>query len=389
MAEAIVGLLISKIGVALGNKAATYAMSQISNEASDLRSLFGEIHKPKEELESIKAYLRDIEKYKDISETTHIFIKNIRHLAFRIEDVIDEFTYKLEDDKYVGFASKTRKRVRNVHIWKRLALELRHINAEIEDATRRRDRYAMVGSWRNNDLIHQNRSANRIIYIPRKEDLVGIEDIVDKIKRWLVSDLDGRNTKTITVWGMGGVGKTTLVDYVYNIVNVNFDAAAWITVSKNHQVEDLLNKICKELAISVDTNMEMRNLVTFSRNHLEGKRYIIVLDDVWEVDVWINIMDVFPTNCISRFVITSRKYEVASLATGNCTVKLDPLALNHSYELFCKLAFRYCEDKSCPLELCELAAKFLLKCEGLPIAIACIGRLLSCKPPTYSIWDNV
>jgi len=36
-----------------------------------------------------------------------------------------------------------------------------------------------------------------------------------------------------------------------------------------------------------------------------------------------------------------------------------------------------------------LGAKFLLKCGGLPIAIACIGRLLSCKPPTHSQWENV
>jgi len=136
--------------------------------------------------------------------------------------------------------------------------------------------------------------------------------------------------------------------------------------------------------------MEIRGLVEIIRKHLEGKRYILVLDDVWEKDVWINnIMEVFPTNCTSRFVLTSRKFEVASLATSNCRIELEPLGDKHSWELFCKAAFRNSDDKRCPSELQDLAVKFLQTCEGLPIAIACIGRLLSVKQPTYSEWDSV
>jgi disease resistance protein RPM1 len=126
---------------------------------------------------------------------------------------------------------------------------------------------------------------------------------------------------------MGGVGKTTLVDHVYKTVKLDFDAAAWVTVSKSYQGEDLLKRIAREFGIVIDaTNMEIRSLVEIIRKHLGGKRYILVLDDVWEKDVWINnIMEVFPTNCTSRFVLTSRKFEVASLATSNCTIKLEPL----------------------------------------------------------------
>jgi disease resistance protein RPM1 len=378
MAEAFVGLLISKLGMALGKEAATYGASQISKEASDLRGLVDEIHKAKEELESIKAYLHDTEKFKDTNETTSIFARRIQDLAFQIEDVVDEFTYKLEDDKHIGFASKTKKRIRHINIWGRLALELRRIDVELEDATKRRDRYTMLRIGKDNGSDHHVRSNNQIVCLARKEDLVGIEDSVDELKRWLVSDFDA------------GVGKTTLVDHVYNIVKKDFDAAAWVTVSKNYQVEDLLKKIAREFGISVDANnMELRSLVADIRKYLEGKRYILVLDDVWEKDVWINIMDVFPINCISRFVLTSRKHEVASLATSNCAIQLEPLGENDSWKLFCNVAFRNDVDKRCPSELNDLATKFLQKCEGLPLDIACIGRLLSCKPPTYSAWKNL
>jgi len=57
--------------------------------------------------------------------------------------------------------------------------------------------------------------------------------------------------------------------------------------------------------------------------------------------------------------------------------------------LFCKLAFWNNDEKTCPSELLGLATKFLEKCAGLPLVIARIGRLLSCRPPTYTEWESV
>ncbi|XP_062183204.1 LOW QUALITY PROTEIN: disease resistance protein RPM1-like [Phragmites australis] len=290
MAEAVVGVLIGKLGAALANGAATYGSSLLSKESSALNGLFGQIRKAEGELGIMKAYLRDSEKFKDTDETTGIFIKKIRDLAFRIEDVVDEFTFKLEDDKHGGFTAKMMKRIKHVKIWRRLAHELSDINAELEDVAKKRGLYAM----------------------PVMERYAG---------------------------GSNGHNATNTSNFLF----------------------------------------------------CAGKRFILVLDDVWEKDVWINIKDVFPSpsKCIGRVVLTSRKYEVASLATSNCVIELQQMGENHSWKLFCNLAFWNNDDKRCPPELQDLAAKFLQKCEGLPLAIACIGRLLSCKPPSYSEWKNV
>ncbi|CAN6374565.1 unnamed protein product [Urochloa humidicola] len=340
----------------------------------------------------MKAYLRESEKFRDADETTGNFVENIRKLSFRIEDVVDEFMYKLEADKHGGFAAKMKKRIKHVKVWRRLAFQLREINTELEDTTKRRERYAIPGiERRDGSSDHHARSTNQASYFAREEDLVGIEGNTAKLKEWLVNDLGERNSKITTVWGMGGVGKTTLVDHVYKIVKLDFDAAAWVTVSKSYQVDDLLKKIATQFGISIaSSNMDMRILVGVIRDHLEGKRFILVLDDVWEQDLCINnIMEVFPTNRISRFVLTSRNFDVASLATSNCTINLEALGENNSWNLFCKVAFRNNDDKNCPSELQDLVAKFLQRCNGLPIAIACIGRLLSFKPTTYPEWEKV
>jgi disease resistance protein RPM1 len=392
MAEAVVGVLIGKLVAALAKEAATYGASVLGKEASAIKGLFGEIRMAEEELKSMKAYLRESEKFRDADETNGIFVNKIRELSFRIEDVVDEFMYKLEDSKHGGYATKTKKRIKHVKDWRRLALELKNINAELKEAAERRHRYARPRTESyNGSSDHQARSTNQALCFAREEDLVGIEGYAAKLKGWLVDDLEERNTKIITVWGMGGVGKTTLVHHVYKTVKLDFDATAWITVSKSYQAEDLLRKIAVELGILINcSNMDMIRAVDVIRNHLEGKRCVLVLDDVWEQNVWVtNIMHVFTSNCTSRFVLTSRLSEVGSLATNNCAIELKPLQQNHSYMLFCKLAFWNDDEKRCPEELHDLASKFLQKCQGLPIAISCIGRLLSCKHPTYSEWKNV
>lgn len=190
---------------------------------------------------------------------------------------------------------------------------------------------------------------------------------------------------------MLGVGKTTLVAHVYSAMKLDFDAAAWVTISESYCIEDLLKKIVVEFGIAVDVaNIDMRGLAESIHDYLQGKKYILVLDDVWAARVWLEIRNVFPTsNCTGRFVITSRKHEVSLLATRESAIHLEPLQAHHSSVLFCKGAFWNNDDKQCPLELQKLARKFVAKCQGLPIAIACIGRLLLCKPPTFAEWENL
>nr|UBY06910.1 NBS-LRR disease resistance protein [Dasypyrum villosum] len=387
MAEAVVGHLVVTLGSALATEAATFGWALLCQEAAALRGLFGKIRESKAELESMQAYLQEAERFKDTDRTTAIFVGEVRALAFQIEDVVDEFTYKLEDCKHGGFAGKMKKRLKHIRTWRRLAAKLQEIEANLQDAKRRKKDYAVVGR-------SASKLTNHALHFTRDEDLVGIEENKERLIQWLSGGGDGleqSSSKVTTVWGMPGVGKTTLVAHVYNTLKLNFDAMAWVTVSESYRLDDLLKKIAAEFGIAVDvTNIEMRGLAESIHDYLQGKKFILVLDDVWTPLVWSEIRNVFPTsNCTSRFVITSRKHEVSLLATRESAIHLEPLQAHHSWVLFCKGAFWNNDDKECPLELQKLALKFIAKCQGLPIAIACIGRLLSCRPPTSAEWENV
>ncbi|VAH28711.1 disease resistance protein RPM1-like [Triticum dicoccoides] len=398
MAEGVVGMLILKLGSALAIEAIKVGTGKLCRQAkaSSIARLFGQIRDIKEELESMQSFLQEAERFKDTDNTTASFINKIRGLAFEIEDVVDEFTYKLED-KHGGFSVKIKRQFKRISTWRRLSLKLRDIKLKLENVDRRKARYDMRGiaiEARNSDA--HCRSTDQTSYFPIEENLVGIDESKNLLINWLTSDFQQENVIS-TVWGMGGVGKTTLVAHVYNTLKIDFDCAAWVTVSKAYQVQDLLKQIIRELQKSdlkgelrVDiVDMEKRSLVEIIRDFLRGKKYLLVLDDVWGIDIWFKIRDAFPTNSTSRFVITSRIHDVALLATGNCMVELKPLEAHHSWELFCKEAFWKNENRICPEELQFLAQRFVDKCNGLPIAIACIGRLLSCKSQTHSEWEKL
>ncbi|KAM3405932.1 hypothetical protein ACQJBY_000147 [Aegilops geniculata] len=391
MAEAVVGQLVVTLGGALAKEAATYGGALLCKEAAALRGLFGKIRQSKVELESMQAYLQEAERFKDTDKTTAIFVDEIRRLAFQIEDVVDEFTYKLEDSKHGGFAGKMKKRLKHIKTWRRLANTLQEIEAQLQDANRRRRDYAVTGT-----SASAVRLANRgqALHFTKDDDLVGIDEHKERLIQWLNGCCEGpeqSNTKVTMVWGMPGVGKTTLVDHVYNTVKMDFDATAWVTVSESYRIEDLLKKIAAQFRVVVDVdNIETRGLANSIHNYLQGKKYILVLDDVWAERLWSEIRDVFPTsNCTGRVVMTSRKQTVLATRESTYAIHLEPLQAHHSWVLFCKGAFWDADEKKCPLELWELAWKFIAKCQGLPIAIACIGRLLSCKPQNSAEWEDV
>jgi disease resistance protein RPM1 len=89
--------------------------------------IFSQIREAKDELESIQVYLKGVERFKDTDETTSLFVERIRGFAFEIEDVVDEFTYMLED-KHGGLGARTKKRIKHVKTWHRLACKLQDIN---------------------------------------------------------------------------------------------------------------------------------------------------------------------------------------------------------------------------------------------------------------------
>ena len=106
---------------------------------------------------------------------------------------------------------------------------------------------------------------------------------------------DDQRNMIASVLGMGGIGKTPLAAHVYSVVKDDFDTCAWITVSQRYEVDDLLRQTVREFRKNdrrkdfpedVDVT-DYRSLPDIICSYIKNKRYILVLDDVWNVNVLI------------------------------------------------------------------------------------------------------
>jgi hypothetical protein len=124
-------------------------------------------------------------------------------------------------------------------------------------------------------------------------------------------------------------------------------------------------------------------------------RYLIVIDDIWDISVWKMIKRALPDNNVgNKIIITTRILNVAEQAGG--AYKLKPLPLNSSRKLlyrrvFCNENKEHNEDAdNCPDEdLAEISDKILKKCAGVPLAIITMASLLACRRRTKMEWYEV
>ncbi|KAM7490595.1 hypothetical protein LguiA_033516 [Lonicera macranthoides] len=134
-------------------------------------------------------------------------------------------------------------------------------------------------------------------------------------------------------------------------------------------------------------NMNEDGLAEEMRKLLQGKRYLIVLDDVWDTEVWDAIKDAFPDNMNGcRILVTSRLNDVALYVSRTPPYSLRVLDKNNSWELFSKKAFH---GEDCPPGLEIYGRKMVEKCNGLPLAIIVLAGQLAQRERSPRIWSQM
>ncbi|CAN6356173.1 unnamed protein product [Urochloa humidicola] len=257
-----------------------------------------------------------------------------------------------------------------------------------------KDRYGIKISdhSKNSSRLNMNRHIylSDSTYLNDDEAMVGHEDQARRLTECLNDVCPDR--AILSIWGMGGSGKTTLARSIYKKQDVrnSFDCHVWISVSKNYQVEDLIRRVTEQIhEVSIQHSNDPRNLAERIQHYLANKRYLIVLDDMWDRDSWLFFDHAFAKNRLgSRVIVTTRIEGVALLAQENNTIRLDFLPEEESWNLFNKKAFSKLTDSRCPESLIPWAKKILEKCQGLPLAIVAIGSLLSYRDMEEHEWRS-
>lgn len=358
--------------------------SLLQEEVQLLKGVRAEVQFIKDELERLKAILRMADAVEDREPELKVWVKQVRDVAHDMEDAIDEFTLRLVNHHGHGFAASI-KALRARH---RIASEIQEIKTRVETIANRRSIADTGSSWSHRYRTRLDSQGDALLL--EEADLVGIEKPKKQMMELLFKEEPGR--VVIPIYGMGGLGKTTLAKQVYedSKVKKRYRMHAWVTVSQTFKMNELLrdlvqqlyNVIGKQAPEAVGT-MKSDKLKEVIKNLLQQSRYLIVLDDVWRVNAWDAIKHALPNNSYgSRVMVTTRNKDVAA---SSCTewhgkvYNLEFLPQPEAWSLFCKKTF---QGNSCPPHLEESCGSILKRCGGLPLAIVAISGALSTKDKT-------
>ncbi|KAJ3686784.1 hypothetical protein LUZ61_015948 [Rhynchospora tenuis] len=432
MAEAIVSFVVEKLG------------DLIIKEAGLLGGVKSQVEGMRTELINIRFYLAsaDSKRRKGDAESERVenWLNQLRDVAYRIEDAIDIFHVELEDNhpqvEYIRsqqknccyyFLGKLKNlchksmKVPGLH---NLGTELANIQKELDEIFKSKDKYGISPlpdqAGRGSEPIIDNvvLPKRRVAYQDVDEtETVGLDADRDKIRKLLLSSEEIPRRAVITIVGIGGLGKTTLARMVYKSVKADFECHTMLSVSKQFSLIDLLTKILREvvdqikklkgtdpekqkkleLVSNFDGNEPKKQdeggLISMLKELLSGMRYLIILDDVWEVKLWDQLKYAFPDDKNgSRVMMTSRNIDVAKYADSRME-PVEPKLLDdeESRELLLKKALQNQElnEVECPSDLHELANELSKKCKGLPLALIVLGGILSTRDQTHHDWKKV
>ncbi|XP_051228479.2 putative disease resistance RPP13-like protein 1 [Lolium perenne] len=231
---------------------------------------------------------------------------------------------------------------------------------------------------------------------PTKLKVYGRDQERDLIIRKLIGEeSEGRNLSVLAIIGDGGVGKTTLAKVVFNdsAVSKHFDILSWVYVSVYFDQAKIIHILLESLKVENHENIKgLKDLQSTLESTLKSKRFLIVLDDMWEdsqKESWDELLTPLLTNDVvgNKILVTTRKPSVAKLIGETDPIVLLGLKPDDFWDLFKECAFGN-ENYKGGRKLEKIGEDIVIQLKGNPLAAKSVGRLLR-KKINVAFWKRV
>uniref|UniRef100_A0A453N9S4 NB-ARC domain-containing protein n=4 Tax=Triticinae TaxID=1648030 RepID=A0A453N9S4_AEGTS len=263
-----------------------------------------------------------------------------------------------------------------------IATAVKGVKEHVQEVANRDDRYRCRGGGAAPRTTTTIDPLLLVLYGNQKT--VGMDAARDKIMAKLVHGATG--LQILSIVGFGGLGKTTLAKAVYDMAaKIKYDCRVFVSVSRNPDIRKIFRKLLFQFDVETyirfnQTELDETQLISLLRQSIGAKRYLIVVDDIWDTNAWGLISLAFmDNNTRSRIITTTRNFDVsrACCSFDNELIHtMEPLSEGDSKKLFYERIFA--SETGCPPELEQVSTEILKKCAGVPLAIiALAGHLTS------------
>ncbi|KAL1366909.1 putative disease resistance RPP13-like protein 1 isoform X1 [Arachis hypogaea] len=330
-------------------------------------------------LHAAEAVLDDAE-YKQLgNESVREWLNDLRDAVYEADDLLDAVLTKeaiqKEGSSYWPDYFLNRER--------EMVDEMERVVTKIEFLEQQKDFLGLQITMDNNILSSSWRESTSLV----EGNIYGREDDQQALLK-VINDSSESELSVIPIVGMGGVGKTTLAKWVYNTTE-GFDLKAWVCISETFDVVEITRKTIEEITKTTCTLGSLNLLQNKLLEILSGKKFFVVLDDVWsdDADNWKKFKT--PFHCGgkgSTILLTTRIKQVASVVQTCSSYFLNELSEDSCWLLFAENACFPESNGNQTLE--DIGRQIVNKCKGLPLAVETLGRLLQGKDDAKE-WNAV
>ncbi|XP_052193111.1 putative disease resistance RPP13-like protein 1 [Diospyros lotus] len=315
-------------------------------------------------------------------EAVKKWLDELKDAVYDAEDLVDEITYqalrcKVEHD-YQSCPNQVTEpnRIPTISFDLRMESKLEEMIHRLEDFVKEKDALGLRG--RDGGKSHASRLPTTSLV--DETYAFGRDSEKEDIINFLLSDdACGDKIGVVPIVGMPGIGKTTLSQIVYNDATVDrhFEIKAWVFVSDDFDIPRISKLILDGITGTPHETASLNQIQVSLKEKLRGKKYLIVMDDVWNdnYEMWEKLRTPLISGARgSKIIATTRNKSVAYIMQKNPAVHLNLRLLSDEdcFYLFSKIAFTHPN-----LEM--MRGDVVKRCKGLPLAAKTLGGLLRSK----------
>ncbi|KAL5547136.1 hypothetical protein UlMin_006823 [Ulmus minor] len=328
----------------------------------------------KTKLWSANVVLNDAEEKQLTNPAVKEWLNDLKEVIFRADEMTDNINYEVLRRKMEDACESS---ISTVEFAKSVEEEIEEILDGLEELISQRDDLGL--KERKENIVSQRSHGTPLAL---ESEVYGREDDKEAIIKLVLSDeaCGDKIPMVLPIVGMGGIGKTTLSQLVFNDERVenHFPIKVWITISIEFDVFNVTKQLFKGVTSKNFDNEEISQLQHELSKALVGQKFLFALDDVWTEDYhfWDDLRRPFQSGASgSKIIITTRSAIVASRMSKVEVHNLRELSDDISWKFFIQQAFEN-EDLNAHPDLKKVCEEIVRKCKGLPLAIKSVAGLL-------------